>query len=92
MYSHGASEPRNPAEERLGLADLHDRFSGLIVVLVHLSGIAEAIHDNLHLVTVDEERRSDGLPSEAPEALVVVSVECMMRDLVVPRCRVLGHP
>ena len=83
MYSHGASKPRYPTKKRFGLSDLHDRFRGLIVVLAHLGGIAEAVHDNLHLVTVDEERRGDRLTAEAPEALVVALRR--MYDALSPR-------
>lgn len=46
---HGASESHDSFEERIELANLHDRFRGLFA-LVHLGGIAGAAHDNLDFV------------------------------------------
>ena len=47
-------------------------------MLAHLGGIAEAVHDNLHLVTVDEERRGDRLTAEAPEAVTPQPLDIAM--------------
>lgn len=91
MNSHRVAQSRDPSEELLGLVDLYHGFCRLVVLRIQHGRVTKAVLDDLDLVARYQQRRGDGVATEAPEVLVLVTFVLMVRDLVVLRRRLIGH-
>ena len=91
MDSHRATQSRDPSEELLGLVDLDHGLCCLVVLRIQHGRVTKAVFDDLDLVACHQQRRGDGVATEAPKVLVFVTFVLVVRDLVVLRRRLIGH-